>query len=292
MDYAKLLREERRKILQEVAQKSLRERDEDCDDNSTLIRTVADKANLTVPASEQLSFETFDICFNIPPSVISESIGDISTSDKNFLDTFMLDTPMPRLYYLPDVIDPATERSLVDAIDKYGGMGLWKELSSRRLQLYGQLPKGQYSIIPDATAPIPEWLDNVLSNEALAKLFPVGWRPNNVLINQYDRYQGIMHHTDGPSYKDFVIILSLESDCIMTFKPKLHSVDIGVQSDSDVLSVCLRARSLLIFSEDLYTSFMHGIYENPEPEVNGIVHCANLMLSNASLGEKVVHMIQ
>ncbi len=46
-----------------------------------------------------------------------------------------------------------------------------------------------------------------------------------------------MHHTDGLMYHDFVIILSLESESLFTFKPKLSPSEIGEKSDQDIVSV-------------------------------------------------------
>jgi alkylated DNA repair protein alkB family protein 6 len=178
---------------------------------------------------------------------------------------------LPTAFYIPDAFDVASEQALIQAISRCGDLGCWKVLSSRRLQLHGMIPQG----ISESTT-MPKWLCSILSNSNLAQLFPPEWVPNNVLINQYEEDQGILHHTDGPAYKDYVIILSLESDCCMTFKPKLRPSEIGVRADGEVMSVLLQRRSLFIFSNDLYTNHMHGISDNPELFVGISCPCANL----------------
>lgn len=41
---------------------------------------------------------------------------------------------------------------------------------------------------------------------------------NHILINHYPKGIGIMHHFDGPLYKDRVIVLSLGGPAIISFQ--------------------------------------------------------------------------
>jgi hypothetical protein len=88
---------------------------------------------------------------------------------------------------------------------------------------------------------------------------------NHVLVNEYQPGQGIMHHTDGPRYTPFVLIVSLESSVLMSFKRRLHSHEIGsagTGADMPVFCVLLEPRSAFIFSNEAYSCFLHGIDDN------------------------------
>jgi hypothetical protein len=92
-----------------------------------------------------------------------------------------------------------------------------------------------------------------------------------VLINQYQPGEGIMHHTDGPLYHDCVVILSFGFPALMTFQPRLSSDEIGLlaakptselpgaQPTKEEVSILLQPCSLLCFSKDAYSSYLHGI---------------------------------
>lgn len=116
---------------------------------------------------------------------------------------------------------------------------------------------------------------------------------DHVLINQYEATEGILHHTDGPVYLDTVAILSLSSSCLMTFRNKFNSEDIG-KDDSvseDVFSVLLQPRSLLVFSGIIYTQFMHGIADGTDgicQIVGSTAPCINMTLANVIEGQKVI----
>ena len=59
-----------------------------------------------------------------------------------------------------------------------------------------------------------------------------------------------MPHKDGPLYFPVVTILSLGSDCVMTFTK---------DDKSESLKVLIPARSLFQFSGELYERFLHEI---------------------------------
>jgi alkylated DNA repair protein alkB family protein 6 len=163
----------------------------------------------------------------------------------------------------------------------------WTILRSRRLQLWGKLPSSHQLPSPQYDQTIPDWLENVINQEISAGIFSEDMRPTNILINQYEADQGIMHHTDGPSYENKVSIISLESPLIMTFKPKLSTEEIGIKSDADVISIVLQPRSLLVFSEELYDVFLHGISADPIHTVGETAPCVNLGICGLNNGDKV-----
>lgn len=197
---------------------------------------------------------------------------------EGFGDSFRIGT-IPSSFYISNAFDEVCEEQLLSAIEWSGNCGDWITLSTRRLQLHGK--------IPESKKPMPAWLTTLL-NSNLSNLYPPDFIPNNVLINQYEADQGIMHHTDGPAFKNFVIILSLESDCIMTFKPKLLPSEIGLKPDTEVMAVYLHRRSVFIFSEDLYSHYMHGICDAEEVEIGQSCPCVNLEVVNQQ-HEKVNH---
>lgn len=70
-----------------------------------------------------------------------------------------------------------------------------------------------------------------------------------------------MPHTDGPYYAPRTATLSLESDAIMHFSPRLAAGEIGrpgVKAGPQS-SVVLRARCLVVFAEEAYSRLLHGI---------------------------------
>jgi hypothetical protein len=87
-----------------------------------------------------------------------------------------------------------------------------------------------------------------------------------------------MHHTDGPLYHDRVVILSFGFPALMSFQPRLSSEEIGCLPDRSInvlngdnksvssgsgsskkINILLQPYSLLYFSSEAYSSYMHGI---------------------------------
>lgn len=66
-----------------------------------------------------------------------------------------------------------------------------------------------------------------------------------------------MAHTDGPLYTPNVAILSLGSTCLMSFYKSAPDAS----AQTPVLQVFLRPRSLIVFRDELYTSYLHQIEE-------------------------------
>ena len=74
----------------------------------------------------------------------------------------------------------------------------------------------------------------------------------------------------------------------MTFKKKLQPHEIGAAYDGDIFSLCLQPGSLLIFSDEMYSEYMHGIHSNSEMHVIGYeVPCINMDKANVSIDQKV-----
>lgn len=177
------------------------------------------------------------------------------------------------LFYLPDCINGYAEAQLMELVHRLGlEHNAWHQLRNRRLQCWGQFP--------ELTRPIPQFFESIIDELVDSGVFQDEMRPNNILINQYSDVDGVLHHTDGPMYEDKVAIISLGSDCIMSFRKKLSSLEIGHEYAGDVCSVVLRRRSLLIFEKDLYNHYMHGIEIDQNIQIVGEYGtCINLALA-------------
>lgn len=70
-----------------------------------------------------------------------------------------------------------------------------------------------------------------------------------------------MPHTDGPFYAPRTATLSLGSDAIMHFSPRIAAEDIGRPGvdSSPLASLVLRERCLVVFADDAYSNLLHGI---------------------------------
>ena len=114
---------------------------------------------------------------------------------------------------------------------------------------------------------LPQWLSELSTVLVNRNIFPEDLAPNHVLVNQYQPGEGIMHHTDGPLYLDRVVIISLGYPSLMSFKPRLKTENIGEDYEDNVercandncINILLRPNSLLFFSKEAYSSWLHGI---------------------------------
>ena len=99
-------------------------------------------------------------------------------------------------------------------------------------------------------------------------------------MNRYEHHlgKGILHHSDGPAYHDFVVIVSLQSSCYFTFKRKIPTTLIGTVEEKVNASLVLEPNSVLVFKSDAYNEYLHGIDANQELDANKIKLCDNFKL--------------
>ena len=83
--------------------------------------------------------------------------------------------------------------------------------------------------------------------------------PNHVLVNEYCNSQGIMPHTDGPLYYPKTATISIGNEVLLYFKRRLSTHQIGMVENPVVLQVLLENGSLVVFSDDAYAEYCHGI---------------------------------
>lgn len=185
---------------------------------------------------------------------------------------------IPSLYYSPSFVNPEMAQYLQSCIECEGNKNpdTWKILRTRRLQCW--------------ESSLPSWLLSLTDYLLQQAIFdPSTCTPDHFLINQYTRGQGIPHHTDGPKYVNRVAILSLGSPCLMTFRRRLQAAQIGVEYEGDLFSVLLQPRSLLVFSDAIYSEYMHGIHDVECDVVgaDGKVPCLNRELAGKNDGDVI-----
>ncbi|CAA7020898.1 unnamed protein product [Microthlaspi erraticum] len=211
----------------------------------------------------------------------------------------------PTIYHIPGFITDEEQTQLLNHI--YGASGSkWKTLKNRRLQNWGGMVH-EKGLVPQE---LPSWLTKITEKiHESSGLFPSAI--NHVLINEYHPDQGIMPHQDGPAYFPVVAILSLGSPVVMDFSPhlRLRSSDDDVSRDQNTgaaescvpeterdnqhsSSVLLMPRSLLIFKDEAYSDFLHGISDRPTQSYNQVVNEAEALAVSRKDGDKILHRDQ
>ncbi|VVB12294.1 unnamed protein product [Arabis nemorensis] len=201
----------------------------------------------------------------------------------------------PTVFYLPAFITDEEQTQLLNHI--YGASGSkWKTLKNRRLQNWGGMVH-EKGLVPQE---LPSWLTKITAKiYESSGLFPSAI--NHVLINEYHPDQGIMPHQDGPAYFPVVAILSLGSPVVMDFSPhlRLRSGDDDISRDQcpgaescvperdnpHSFSVLMMPRSLLIFKDEAYSDFLHGISDSPTQCYNKVVNEAEALALSTTNSE-------
>ena len=159
---------------------------------------------------------------------------------------------LENMFYIPNFLNDDEKSFLWNKVFDYQ----WTTLptTGRRLQEHG----GRVEQKGTVAKPLPSFL------AALSKrLFEEGLvshLPNHVLINEYQKGQGIEHHTDGPLYTPNFAIISLGSALTLQFLSKIDP-DAPALSPEErhVCSVLLEPGSLVLISGAAYTDYLHGI---------------------------------
>mmetsp|Transcript_27929 Transcript_27929/g.61304 ORF Transcript_27929/g.61304 Transcript_27929/m.61304 type:complete len:318 (+) Transcript_27929:61-1014(+) len=123
--------------------------------------------------------------------------------------------------------------------------------------------------------------------------FPSTEPPNHVLVNDYNAGEGIMPHTDGPSYLDRTATISIGGDVILKFRKRLSAHEIGQSSTSaekreeEGLDLLLSGGgSLVVFAGAIYSHYLHSI-----DEVNSEVTTSVCGNAEAGIPVKRAHRI-
>uniref|UniRef100_A0A0D9XJS9 EGF-like domain-containing protein n=1 Tax=Leersia perrieri TaxID=77586 RepID=A0A0D9XJS9_9ORYZ len=201
--------------------------------------------------------------------------------------------PIPTVVYVPGFITDSEQSQLLHHIYQ-APAPKWKSLKNRRLQNWGGVVH-EKGLLPQA---LPSWLTNITDRICQwTGLFPSAI--NHVLINEYHPNQGIMPHQDGPAYFPVVAIISLASPVVIDFTPHQrlkgegctdppnsdsgdqatiesngsHKPEGTNEADPASSSLLLMPCSLLIFKDQAYTDYLHGIQDN---ELQNIDKVANM----------------
>lgn len=190
--------------------------------------------------------------------------------------------------YCPDFISQDEESSLITDID-YISQNQWATLTQRRLLNLGGIPHPSGSWSEE----LPEYTELICSRLVEMGVFKT--YPNQILLNEYCDGAGIDPHNDGPLYQPLACIVSLNSDAIIDFYEMTNKSNHGSGGGAEVItpqiehpsfSVVLRRRSLVVFSEEKYISYVHGIQKRMEDKVDKNV--INMKESNVRPGELLV----
>ena len=101
---------------------------------------------------------------------------------------------------------------------------------------------------------------------------------------------------DGPAYQPLVAILSLASHTVMHFyhQPPHSAVYTGEEKGQPALSLLLERRSLLVFTDQLYTDYYHCIHEQSDDSLSSAsdIHNWQLLASRSQWGGDSVQQQQ
>ncbi|DAZ94217.1 TPA: hypothetical protein N0F65_001067 [Lagenidium giganteum] len=166
---------------------------------------------------------------------------------------------IPSIYVINDWMSENEEAAILNKVYAIpDSSAKWVKLKKRRLQLWGGVVESPFH--PEK---LPAWIEQLNASLVEAGLFSSENQPNHALINEYGPGDGIMPHQDGPSYFPFVAILSAGADADMAFRPHRSMIDDvsadGAAADRIQLHFTVKRRSLLLFTDEAYTRFLHSI---------------------------------
>eukprot|EP00929_Paragymnodinium_shiwhaense_P078248 TRINITY_DN40522_c0_g1_i1.p1 TRINITY_DN40522_c0_g1~~TRINITY_DN40522_c0_g1_i1.p1 ORF type:complete len:321 (-),score=70.45 TRINITY_DN40522_c0_g1_i1:275-1237(-) len=192
------------------------------------------------------------------------------------LEKYVLDCGVPKVWYIPDYVTAEEEAQLLGWVDSDSGR--WTQLAQRRLQTWGGTPHPS-GIVKEA---LPGLLDAVAEGlgaavqAAAPSVYAVGDRPDHILLNEYTGGKGIAPHLDGTMYHPCAAVISLAGPCVIEFEPR---------AGGPKATVCLQPRSLLIFAEEAYSSWMHAIPSRDVDEIGAA--CCNRELAGVREGDRL-----
>ena len=123
---------------------------------------------------------------------------------------------VPGLSHVRDFLDEAEERSIISQIDR----GDWIEDLQRRVQHYGWRYDYKARRVDPAMrlGALPAWADRLARRLFDEKLVPN--LPDQVIVNEYCKEQGIGKHVDSDSFADGIAMISLLESWEMIFRAK------------------------------------------------------------------------
>ena len=173
-----------------------------------------------------------------------------------------MDRIVPGLIFIPDFITEKEEEELRAAIDR----NEWRTDISRRVQHYGWLYDYSKMQLDETKAveDLPDWareLGKRLVNRGL-----VSTCPDQVIVNEYVKDQGIARHVDKiDSFAECIATVSLLETWEMVFRPCDRS------KRNLKKSIALARRSVAVMTGDARYKWTHEIPKrksepNPDPQ--------------------------
>ena len=160
--------------------------------------------------------------------------------------------------YQSGFISTEEEKALIDAID----CEYWAKDLRRRVQQYGYRYdyKERKATGDDKIRELPDWVSFLCDRLVDRKIFE--FRPQQLIVNEYEPGQGIAPHTDRDCFGPVVASVSVGSDCIMDIhrRPKVKETAFQI-----VLERC----SLLVLRGAARDQWLHGIRPNKADSQNG-----------------------
>lgn len=121
---------------------------------------------------------------------------------------------MQGLTLIPNIISSSQEQKLIESIDKHP----WSDALHRKVMQFGyeyDYKKKQVQV-STPLEPLPSWAislcESLLEKKLIEKI------PNQLIVNQYLKGQGISKHTDHPRFGPVIFSVSLGSPCKMIFR--------------------------------------------------------------------------
>ncbi|GAA6018031.1 hypothetical protein JCM11491_000038 [Sporobolomyces phaffii] len=200
-------------------------------------------------------------------------------------------TRVPRVQIMYDFVTRAEEAFLVKHINQVGGDHTqghknwgWKELNGRRSMAWGgTILPNSHALVP---APFPKFMDgdwpDLVDRIAQTGVYDA-WTdnatgtgrergPNHCLVNEYLPAQGILPHTDGPAYVACTTTLSLASHTVLSLRSNPAAAERVVV---DKIDIFLPPRSLVVLTDELYSTWLHGIQPLATSPAESLTRCAN-----------------
>ncbi|KAF8737049.1 hypothetical protein AX14_013579, partial [Amanita brunnescens Koide BX004] len=184
------------------------------------------------------------------------------------------------VWYIPNFVTEEEEEYLIHKI-KDTPYQRWKTLGNRRrLQIWGGEILQNGILFAQPLPPFLKIFPNIISRLKLIGAFTTSphKEPNHVILNEYLPGQGIMPHEDGPIYHPVVGTISLGSHTILhyyQYAKEPGSTDNCTPSGKGravgsipVMSVLLERRSLIITTDEMYSSRLHGIEGTDRDEIS------------------------
>jgi alkylated DNA repair dioxygenase AlkB len=169
----------------------------------------------------------------------------------------------PGLVLINDFITKEEHDRLISFLDNNIWHGCGVEPNGelkRRTQQFGALFRFKTRTIEEIWS-IPEEFDCFKNKFKLIDIFQkVPF--DHIMVNEYQKYQGIMPHIDSTVvFGDTIACLSLLSDCVMNFKRK----------DDEEWDVYLPKRSLIIFQGESRFNMTHSISKNDFDKIGDLL---------------------